>query len=72
MTTGDKIKERFGKDWFADIGSRGGQARVPKGFGSHKVDANGLTGPERARIAGRKGGKAFQKKKLSVGWKIHL
>lgn len=35
-------------DFYRRIGKRGGQARVPKGFG---------TNPELARIAGIKGGK---------------
>lgn len=50
-------KERYGSDWYAKIGRLGGSALVEnKGFGSQKVGSDGLTGAERARKAGAKGG----------------
>ena len=50
-------KARYGRDWYAKIGKLGGSALVEnKGFGSAKRGADGLTGLERARIAGAKGG----------------
>lgn len=40
-----------------EIGARGGLVRTPhSGFGSEKTGPDGLTGRERARVAGRKGG----------------
>lgn len=50
-------KERHGEDFFVRIGRRGGKNGTTGGFGSDKVGKDGLTGAERARIAGRKGGK---------------
>lgn len=47
---------RHGKDFYARIGKIGGKIGTTGGFASNKVDKDGLTGPERARVAGRKGG----------------
>lgn len=40
-----------------NIGSKGGKAGHTGGFASDKVGSDGLTGVERARLAGAKGGK---------------
>lgn len=40
----------------AQVGSLGGRNGHTGGFGSSKVGADGLTGAERARVAGKKGG----------------
>ena len=42
-------------EYFSKLGSKGGKAyhSKPQGFGSEKVDKNGLTGSERARLAGK-------------------
>ena len=47
------------KEFYQKIGRAGGQAFNidPGGFGSSMVGADGLTGRERAKIAGRAGGK---------------
>ena len=42
------IEERYGKDYWRKIGSKGGKATGMKGFALN---------PELARIAGKKGGK---------------
>ena len=47
---------RYGDDFYKKIGSRGGQRGVSGGFACLEKGADGLTGPERARIAGAKGG----------------
>jgi hypothetical protein len=48
----------YGDTYYAEIGKLGGKAgSTGKGFGSANVDANGLTGKERAKIAGKAGGK---------------
>ena len=39
------------------IGRKGGMASSTGGFASEKRGADGLTGPERAKICGSKGGK---------------
>ena len=41
-------KKRHGKDFYKKIGSKGGEAKVPKGFAVNK---------ELARKAGKKGGR---------------
>lgn len=53
------IEEKYGSlsAKMAEIGRMGGKASGAGGFASDKVGSDGLTGRERARIAGRKGGK---------------
>lgn len=48
-------KERYGKDWYAKIGRKGGSKTntLPKGFAANR---------ELARIAGAKGGKISSRK----------
>lgn len=52
------IKDRYGEDYFRELGRKGGSAKykTPKGFASEIVGTDGLTGRERARIAGAVGG----------------
>lgn len=50
-------KETYGKDFYVKIGKMGGKIGTTGGFASEKVGADGLTGKERARIVGAKGGK---------------
>lgn len=49
-------KKKYGEGFYARIGKRGGQNGHLGGFNSDKIGKDGLTGRERARIAGRKGG----------------
>ena len=49
-------KERYGDDWYARIGAIGGKNGRNGGFASETVGKDGLTGRERASIAGHKGG----------------
>lgn len=44
-------------------GRIGGSARIPKGFGNPNIGQDGLTGRERARIAGAKGGRVSRRTK---------
>ena len=46
-------KQKYGSEWYKTIGKIGGQAKVPKGFGSNK---------ERAIASGRKGGSKNRRK----------
>lgn len=48
--------ERYGKDFYVEIGKKGGMNGRRGGFFSYKVGKDGLTGRQRARVAGRKGG----------------
>lgn len=49
-------KKRYGKGFYNRIGKLGGETSRGGGFKSEIVDKNGLTGSERARLAGQKGG----------------
>lgn len=46
------------REYYKNIGAMGGKKSRGGGFASNKVGADGLTGAERARLAGSKGGKA--------------
>ena len=50
------VTERFGKDFYKRIGAKGGSRSTNGGFASTKVGKDGLTGHERAKLAGKKGG----------------
>lgn len=52
----DTNLEKYGKDFYANIGRKGGKNGHTGGFASDKVGRDGLTGYERARVAGKKGG----------------
>lgn len=49
-------KKLYGDKFYQEIGAKGGKKSRNGGFGSQKVGADGLTGKERAAIAGKKGG----------------
>jgi len=51
-----KNKELYGSEYYMNIGRKGGKASSNGGFASTVVGKDGLTGAERARIAGSKGG----------------
>lgn len=50
------IKLKYGDGFYSRIGKKGGKAGNTGGFNSDKVGKDGLTGFERAKIAGAKGG----------------
>lgn len=49
-------KKKYGDGFYARIGGKGGRNGTTGGFASLVIGADGLTGPQRAKIAGRKGG----------------
>ena len=51
------IKEKYGEDYYRKLGRKGGQLGVNGGFACLERGSDGLTGPERARILGAKGGR---------------
>ena len=59
----DTNYERYGDGFYKHIGSLGGKKSTGGGFASEKVGKDGLTGTERARIAGTKGGSQRKGKK---------
>lgn len=50
------IRDKYGNNYWVEIGRKGGQIGRTGGFASEKVGADGMTGKERARVAGAKGG----------------
>lgn len=53
----DSNYKRNGRDFYARIGAMGGKLGKTGGFASDTVGADGLTGKERAILAGSTGGK---------------
>lgn len=49
-------KKIHGADFYSRIGRMGGKKSTTGGFASTKIGLDGLSGLERAKIAGRKGG----------------
>lgn len=54
----EKIYEKYGKDWYATIGRKGGQNGNTGGFAAN---------PKLAIIAGRKGGKTSSRRGIKNG-----
>lgn len=53
------------RDWFAVIGSKGGKnGSDNKGFASKGIGDDGLTGKQRAAVAGAAGGRISKRKKV--------
>lgn len=52
-------------DFYAKIGAKGGQKGKTGGFASNVVGEDGLTGAQRARIAGAKGGRISRRSKTA-------
>lgn len=48
--------KRYGKDHYRRLGHLGGAASKAGGYASLKVGKDGLTGPERAKVAGHRAG----------------
>lgn len=49
-------KAKYGDDFYKRMGSKGGARSTTGGFASDKVGADGLTGRQRASLAGAIGG----------------
>lgn len=58
--------EKYGKDFYKNIGQKGGKNGHTGGFASTVVGEDGLTGLQRARIAGAKGGRISKCGKAKV------
>lgn len=56
----------YGKDYYARIGRIGGQNGRTGGFASDIVGKDGLTGRQRAKVAGVKGGRLSRRVKKLV------
>jgi len=55
LRASETTKELHGDDFYKKVGALGGK-KSRGGFGTQTVGRDGLTGSERARIAGAKGG----------------
>jgi uncharacterized protein len=53
-------------NFYAKIGKKGGENGRTGGFASAVIGDDGLTGAERARIAGAKGGRISRRRKAAV------
>ncbi len=58
-------KTKYGAEFYASIGAKGGKRGKTGGFASEIKGADGLTGKERARLAGSKGGRISRRTKVS-------
>ncbi len=56
-------KLKYGKDFYARIGKKGGKNGHDGGFASETVGKDGMTGPERAKKCGAIGGKISRRGK---------
>ena len=54
--------EKYGPDFYRNLGRKGGKVSKNGGFASDKVGDDGLTGRERARIAGSIGGRTSRRR----------
>ena len=57
------IKEKWSVDFYREIGRKGGKNGHTGGFASDVIGRDGLTGKERAKIAGHKGGRISKRSK---------
>ena len=58
-------KAKHGPDFYKNIGRKGGKQtpKRPRGFASEVVGKDGMTGAERAKAAGRRGGQISRRGK---------
>lgn len=57
--------EKHGKEFYREIGRKGGKAGNTGGFASNVIGKDGLTGPERAKVWGAIGGHKSKRKAAS-------
>jgi len=60
-------KKRHGKNFYKGIGANGGKLSNNGGFASELIGPDGLTGSQRASLAGAKGGKISRRPKRERG-----
>lgn len=69
MKAAQTNKLKHGEDFYSRIGKQGGMNSHTGGFASDVVGEDGLTGRERARIAGAKGGRISRRGPAKEGGK---
>ena len=58
--------KKHGKDFYKRIGQKGGKNSTGGGFASDKIGKDGLTGAERAKLAGAKGRRISKREPASI------
>ena len=66
------IRARHGRDFYVKIGHLGGKASKTGGFASTKVGKDGLTGAQRAKIAGAAGGARSRRGKATAVRRVNV
>ena len=66
------IRMRHGRDFYVNIGQMGGRKSRKGGFASSKVGKDGLTGAQRAKIAGARGGARSRRGKATAVRRINV
>lgn len=56
--------ELHGNNFYKEIGRKGGKRSTTGGFASQKVGKDGLTGLQRAKLAGAKGGRNGKRRSI--------
>jgi uncharacterized protein len=64
LAAAETNKRKYGKDFYARVGRIGGQRGRTGGFASQAVGADGLTGKQRAAVAGAIGGRKSRRRKV--------
>lgn len=59
--------KKYGKDFYRNIGRKGGARGTTGGFASQKVGADGLTGRQRAKLVGAIGGHISRRRPAKKG-----
>lgn len=63
LKTAATNKAKYGENYYALLGHLGGRVSKTGGFGSDKVGVDGLTGKQRAMVAGIVGGRKSRRGK---------
>lgn len=66
------IRKRHGRDFYVRIGKLGGERSRNGGFASPKVGKDGLTGAQRAKLAGARGGAKSRRGKAKAVRRINV
>lgn len=59
-------KAKYGSDFYAKIGAKGGKLGRTGGFASDIIGEDGLTGRQRAALAGARGGRISRRTKKAA------
>lgn len=60
------LKRRYGEGYYGKIGAIGGHKSRTGGFASEEIGSDGLTGKQRASVAGKRGGQTMAERKKAA------